>query len=274
MAKKKDESKEYDLAFNPWIGCSEVDAGCDNCMKSVLVDREKIGKNERRKTKEMTWAKVSVLNKRLVKTRMNFGRGRLFKVVNIGTSMDLFEDVKSISPLRNRLINSAWNRSRMVFLIPTKRPENVLRFMPVKGFAKNIVIGISVCDQESYDRAVPYMSRIQETGVKTYILATPLLEPINMSNSGFVPDWVVAGGEQSWSGVMDSAVRPLSLKAVKMLQSYCTKNSVPFFFKSLGYKKAKEVGIPVFGSTFSKYPKGLEWLKVREKPNFSNWIFK
>ena len=271
MAKKKkvDPSLEYDAVFNPWMGCAPVDSTCNSCHYQNVMHRERIPKEKRRVSEMSTWNGVAKLNRKL--KAYHFGKDNNHKVIRVGKGMDLFEDHSRIASTRMRFFKSAFQFDRITYLVCTKRPENVMEMWPKlrRGFKKyeNVMIGISVHDQESYDRAVPHALAMQDKGIQVYLSAEPLLEVIDMNGSGFVPVFVVVGGEVAWAFEHDK-VRPLSVDGVRVIKTYCTANSVPFFFKQLGNNLAHSYGISGSGKHFKTYPQGLNFLKVRELPRF------
>ncbi len=251
---------EYDKVYSPWIGCEEVDEGCENCPVERMIKIYGHPKGERTYLPHNNWNQILRLHKKLSQMRGNIGHKH--RVLSIGSYMDFFEDIPKYKAIRTRLLSKLVKLNLITWLIPTKRPENILKMLPANlPVSHNIVIGVSICDQKSYDRALPYLKELQGKGWKTYLLMTPLLGEVNMDQSGYVPDWIVVGGEVTYFSNAD--VRPLSMRNLQGVLIYCRENVIPVWVRSLGAAVEGNKG---------RNAESLKHLVIRDRPQFENWI--
>lgn len=246
--------------FNPWIGCTKIDALCQNCYAEKFAERygyAKWGeKGVRHKTSAANWKKPYAWNRKAQKEGVRY---RVF----CASLSDVFDDHESIKQeWRDELFTIIKNTPNLDWLLLTKRPENYIKFLPQDwghGYP-NVWLGVSVGDKLG---AVQRLDLLVSTPAAIrFISAEPLVERFPIPDEGI--DWIICGGE---SGTLNK-IRQLDLFDVKGLIDFCKRKGVKFFFKQLGSILSKKYNLQDgHGGTFEQYPAGLEWLKIREIPD-------
>lgn len=221
-----------DHTFNPWIGCTKVSAGCINCYAERDMDH-RFGRVEwgPRGTRSITSLanrqKPYKWNKRAQE------QGRV-ETVFCSSLADVFEDWRGEGDMdlwRAQLFSTIRQTPWLIWLLLTKRPENVKHMVPGSwhvDWPPNALLGFSAEDQGNYDFRI--MEAIQIPTPVLWLSAEPLLGPIslyNLSRSMNV-DWVITGGESGPNA------RPTHSKWVTNMRDACVANSVPFFHKQWG----------------------------------------
>lgn len=174
--------------FSPWIGCSHVHAGCQNCYAEILAGRLGVtwGPNgTRRRTAESTWRKVGVWNR---KAQCNWADGscasghgewcpqrsrpRVFPSL-----CDPFEDwggpvadwqrgVTTMQTSREDFFRLIDRNPNLDWLLLTKRPENVRRMWQHKdGPTLADIAGPIPC----LSRGVPWSSGWRENDLRSNV---------------------------------------------------------------------------------------------------------
>ncbi len=166
----------------------------------------------------------------------------------------------SLDMIREHLFHLIEATPNLIWLLLTKRPENINRMVPerwhLNGFPSNVWIGTSVEDQEQALKRIPHLVKVP--AVIKFLSCEPLLGPVNITNRDLknaysVPtrydemngkkvgiewtdpgedyigiDWVIAGGE---SGPEARVPHPDWFRS---LRDQCTKSNTSFLFKQWG----------------------------------------
>ena len=235
-------------SWNPWIGCTEVSPGCDNCYARTLDKRYKWGGAThwgagvpRHRTKN--WNAPLAWNKKAASTGQ---RWTVFpslcdpfdNEVKLAWIVDLFD-----------LIHATPN---LTWLLLTKRIGNVAKCgaYSYKGsFPPNVWLGASVVNQEEADRDIPKL--LYTPAAKRFVSYEPALGPVDFSKwllpkfgnltvlgktyeniefTNFL-SWIIVGGESSQGG---AKARPFDLAWARSTVSQCKVAGVPVFVKQLG----------------------------------------
>lgn len=303
--------------FNPWRGCTKVGEGCKHCYADTLSKRNPgtLGiwgpKGTRVVAAEAQWKLPGNWN---FKAAMDAGtakklgdsppeRPRVF----CASLADVFEDwagsmvdasgipVKAKGPwkcceeshaitmanARLRLFRLIFETPNLDWLLLTKRPENITRFIadgmnrawgiPNKHspFAQwmedwltnhkvpaNVWIGTSVENQATADERIPHLLKVP--AAVRFLSCEPLLGPVQFRN---VPGfnlagsagqeltrnlWVIVGGESG------SGARPMEESWADSIRMQCQIAGVPFFMKQLGGTKDKRHDIETFPMALRK----------------------
>ena len=112
--------------------------------------------------------------------------------------------------------------------ILTKRPQNIASRLPANWYPfgyDNVWLGISVENQEEYDRAGPYLLDIPAR--LKFVSYEPALGPLDIQPWP-KPCWLIAGGE---SGV---GSRPCEYDWMRDIRDQCDDYRVPFFLQAMG----------------------------------------
>ena len=264
-----------DGTFNPWWLCTEVGPGCRNCYAESLAKRYGYGWGQgapRRFFGDKHWNEPLKWNEKAKR------EGKKKKV--FCASMADWADNEVGQEHRDRLFALIKKTDWLIWQLLTKRIGNAKKMLPEdwrNGNAPtNIWFGITVVNQEEFDRDVP---KLFELNFSVHWLSVePQLGPINMTDNrndidwianGI--DWVVIGGE---SGPLDK-VRPFDIGWARDGIRQCRELRISCFVKQLGARTFMEPkdGAPLF-RTFShaeaadpdRWP---EDVRVRQFPEWS-----
>ena len=256
---------------NPWTGCTKVNAGCKNCYMYREKDRWK------RKGQESSEADV-------VKKTKGTGWKTVIRNAKSGErifveSMGDFWHEKADS-WREEVYEEMRKRPDVIYLIPTKRPQNIKERLPEDWGSKgwpNVWIGFSAEQQSSY---ADFYNAIQE--VPCYILwcsMEPMLEEIEADRvvvngeevnplAGSLKyrklDWIVVGGE-SGNDTGKHRYRPCEEEWMYKVVQACRRNEVAVFVKQMGTYLSKVMGITRDGKEVREFPMRL---RVQEYPEY------
>ena len=224
-----------DHSFNPWIGCAKVSAGCINCYAERDMDlrfgKVKWGpRGTRVLTKTANWNKPRKWNERAQEN------GHI-ETVFCASLADVFEDWQGnhlqphqMDDWREELFHMMVETPWLVWLVLTKRPENVMYMIPPvwrDSWPPNVLVGFSAEDQGNYDFRIREARKIPTPIL--WLSAEPLLGPINLYHGHEMDvDWVITGGESGPSA------RPTHSRWVSNIRDVCAANDVPFYHKQWG----------------------------------------
>ena len=219
----KDSGIEWcDHTFNPWVGCTRISSGCDNCYAATWARRSGLVQwdGPPRRTSESAWRQPYKWNSEASRSRR---RARVF-VASLG---DVF-DKQVPAEWRKDL----WALIRMCgaldFLLLTKRPQNIAAMLPESWPWPNVRLGFTAENQTEFDRRW-YAAR--NISACWFVSAEPLLGHINMAPAALSSpgiDWVIAGGESGPNA------RPTHPDWVRSLRDQCDVTGTAFFFKQWG----------------------------------------
>ena len=234
-----------DHTFNPWIGCTQVSAACDQCYAMVLMDRRyhrvKWGAGQERiRTSKENWRKPRSWNRKAQKLGI---RQRVF----CASLADIFdgEMPEVLNQWRSDLWKLIVETPFLDWLLLTKRPGNVMRMVPWENnWPQNIWIGTSVENAEWAERRLPILSEIP--AAVRFVSAEPLLGDFFLD--GYRIDWLIAGGESGFG------FRSLNVEHVRSLRDQCSKAGIAFFFKQWGGTTPKVGGRDLDGRQWSEFP--------------------
>ena len=214
-----------DATFNPWIGCTRVSAGCDNCYAERMAARYQWTQwgpsGTRKPTSAGYWRKPLAWNRQAER------EGTRRKVF-CASLADVF-DAGAPDELRERLWKLAKQTPYIDWLMLTKRPHNIRRMLPEdwgRGYT-NVWLGISAEGNASAVHRWPVLSRIPAT--VRFISYEPALERLLPlpETSGILPDWVIAGGE---TGPGSRESNPEWFREVR---DQCEEWNTAFFMKQM-----------------------------------------
>lgn len=272
-----------DHTFNPWIGCTKVGPGCDNCYAEHLMDhrlhRVEWGPDgERSKTSIANWRKPELWNQRAL------AEGRRYRVF-CASLADVFDSAVP-EHWRTDLWCLIQRTPHLDWLLLTKRIGNAHRMLPpfMKPY-KNLWIGATIVNQQEADRDVPKLLGLPAT--VRFLSCEPMLGSITLNSwdghlgelcgtcegyrgwgagpdiedcracdgSGLDGDpllhWVICGGESG------NNARPLDERWATNLYYDCYENEIPFFMKQ---------GSQANWSDFRNIESFPKVLRVREFP--------
>lgn len=228
-----------DHTFNPWMGCTKVGPGCDNCYAEALMDT-RYGKVEwgagkpRVRTSPSNWAKPRKWN-----------RDTPGAFVFCSSLADVFDN--EVEPAwRDDLFALIADTPNLVWLLLTKRIGNVEKM--VSTLPSNVAIGATMVNQEEYERDARKLFRV---GINLRPLFTfgsfePLLGPVRLDD--YAPHWIIVGGESG------ASARPMSLDDARQIQADAELYGRCFNFKQVGGRSADKGGHTLDGVTYFDRP--------------------
>lgn len=277
----KGPNGEKGFTFNPWIGCTKVGPGCDNCYAEADFDKRKHvvkwgAGQPRKRTAASTWAMPIRWNAEAKRLGVRY---RVF----CASLADVFDNEVPVT-WRRDLFDLIAATSHLDWLLVTKRIGNARRLFgeayldSARAWPGNIWIGATITNQAEADRDIPKL--LEVPAAVRFLSMEPLLGPVDLTdichNRGehtedhlsalFDPDddvdddgmpflyvdWVIVGGESGPNA------RPMHPEWVTGLRRQCADAGVPFLFKQwgewvpmLGYVE----GVPVTGPKFT-HPDG------------------
>jgi len=235
MAKTKIEWADFSI--NCITGCTRVSVGCANCyaiLQSFRCSKMGIDKYDgvtEKKNKVLDWTgKIRMFPKVLDEPGKRKIPTRYF-----GNSMsDTFHKDVPFDFI-DRIIQMCLNNPCHEFMILTKRPENIIKYLDsghtrveMLDQCKNLILMTSVENQEVADKRVPSLLSIRDLipGFPIGLSCEPLLGPINLIRGQI--SWCIVGGESG------HRARPMHPQWVRDIKDQCLGRNVPFFFKQWG----------------------------------------
>ncbi len=265
-----------DEVLNPIVGCTPASTGCANCFASDLHNKRHEAYNNGKLQNIPQYAKpfseIQFIEKRLQIAI----RRRKPTTYFVNSVSDLFhKDVtfEQIMKVMDMIHGCDWH----TFIILTKRPERMLEYLQYEESVHvedtinydHVYFGVSVEDQESFDKRVPILL---ETPVTNKILSIePLVGEIDMSTQiGCLEGWrvepehtencdpergcfsdcpqpvqvqcdpikaVIIGGESGKNA------RPCEYPWIKKITQQCDNGNVPVYLKQLGSHLAKSLNL-------------------------------
>ena len=207
--------------WNPWHGCIQKSAGCQNCYMYFL-DKQR-GKNG------ATIFKVQHhFDYPLQKDKTGHYKVKSGEQLRVCMTSDFF--LEQADSWRSEAWNIIKKRPDVIFFLLTKRPERVLSCLPKdwnEGW-ENIFFNVSCENQQMVDERLPLLKNLpfQHKGV----MVAPFIGAVSLFpylKDGFI-EQVIAGGE-NYEGS-----RPLKYEWVKALYDECVQTDVKFAFIETG----------------------------------------
>lgn len=216
-----------DHSFAPWFGCTRVSPACDHCYAEDWTVRRfhKAGwgtQTPRIRSAASTWQKPKTWNRAAAQQ---------------GTPLFLF--CSELSDVFDNQAPDAWRADlwrliretpALIWLVLTKRPQNMRRMLPPDwgtGYT-NVWLGVSAENQRETDRRLPILCHTP--CLRRFVSAEPLLGAVNLLPWLGMLDWVITGCE-SLPGKRPG--RPTDLACVRTLRDQCQRASVSFWLKQL-----------------------------------------
>jgi protein gp37 len=239
--------------FNPWIGCTKVSAACDHCYAEAWDQRfngARWGaKADRTRTSAANWRKPLSWQKHADHfMELEGQRQRVF----CASLADVFDNHTSIkADWRSDLWSVIRATPSLDWLMLTKRPQNIARFLPDdwgNGYS-NVWLGTTVENQTEADRRIPHLTAVPAS--VHFLSCEPLLGHVSLYRYLRELKWVIAGGE---SGVNFRRADPDWFRSIR---DQCTEYGVPFLFKQWegpSSKLIKSKGRELDGVVHDDYP--------------------
>ena len=216
-----------DHTFNPWTGCTRVSPGCDHCYAEAMSKRNPgaFGSWEpgarRKRTSMDYWNQPHRWNKAAGKAG---NRQRVF----CASMADVFDN-QAPEEWREDMWEVVRATPHLDWLMLTKRPQNIARFVPRDwdaGYA-NVWLGTTVEDMERARSRIPVLQAVP--AAVRFLSCEPLLEGLDLAPwlaRGGV-HWVIGGGESG------PGFRPIDAGWLRALRDQCAAAGTAFFAKQM-----------------------------------------
>lgn len=232
-----------DSTFNPFIGCTPVSPGCDNCYAARSTPARTMGVmwgagQPRHRTSAANWKQPEKWQRQATAFHAQHGRRRRVFCASLA---DVFDN-EVPDEWRVDLFKLIAATPNLDWLLVTKRIGNVARMLgdhPTVPLLPNIWLGITVVNQEEVDRDVPKLLRVP--AAVRFLSVEPMLGPVSFdglfadpsrisdgTNALEALSWVICGGESG------PKARPMHPDWARSLRDQCAAAGVPFLFKQWG----------------------------------------
>lgn len=237
-----------DHTFNPWMGCTKISEGCRNCYAATLTKNrmglDLWGLTAARQVTKAPWKNVLSWNESAKDGEpglLNNGKHLVFT----GSLMDWAEDRDDLIEPRRKMFELIRNCPHLWFQLLTKRPDNILRFLPEDwgdGY-ENVWIGTTIEDNRVAHRGDHLR---QVPAVVRFVSYEPAIGPLDQLDLTGI-DWVIYGGESG------PGYRPENKQWARDMCTRCQEADIAFFHKqSAGYRT--ELGIDLDGVIIRNFP--------------------
>ena len=257
-----------DATFNPWEGCTKISPACDNCYAATRAERFGTVKwgGPRRRTSASNWYNPRRWQKQADAFEAENGRPRFVFCASLA---DVFDNQVPVD-WRADLWDLIRDCDRLVWLLLTKRPQNIAKMLPDDwgdGW-KHVWLGTTVEDQKRADLNIPPLLRAP--AAKRFLSMEPLVGPVDLEwiidvqgGYGVCPlngyhadrgnadedgkamfdgdtwqgpqiDWIITGGESG------AYARPADPSWYRELCGTAQRYGVPFHFKQWGEYDAEQ----------------------------------
>lgn len=242
-----------DATFNPWWGCERVSPACAHCYAADVAKRwgnDLWAKGEFRFLSDGYWRKPVRWNHEAEHGSDDWpARTPMF--VFCASMADVFQDHDALVEPRERLWELVDATPWLVWLLLTKRPENIGRLSGWTQAPPNVWLGTSVENARHTFR----VDHLVEVPAPVHFLSCePLLGSLFEARGNRRPlelgdvEWVIGGGE---SGPNFRAPDPAWARE---LRDASRDASVPFFWKQWGGRHAKQGGKQIDGRQWCQRP--------------------
>ena len=152
---------------------------------------------------------------------------------------------------RDRLWRMVEQTPHLDWLLLTKRPENIERFIPARwidNYPENAWLGVTAENQAMADERIPLL--LQAPAKVRFVSVEPQLEEINLGLLGTIPgsspyalvgdgiDLVICGSESG------PKARRFDENWARSLRDQCVEAGVSYFYKQKLDAKGHKIGMP------------------------------
>lgn len=245
-----------DDTFNPWIGCTKVGPGCDNCYAEAQDGHRKWtpegwGAGKPRKRTTASW-------KNPVKWNREAEASGIRRRVFCASLADVFDN--EIDPSwRDDLFALIRETPMIDWILLTKRIGNVPKMLPDdwgNGYP-NVWLCISTVTQAELDRDWPKLAAVPATVRGLSI--EPQLEFVDITRAS--PDWIISGAESGPNRRYYSEAWP------RLLRDQCYDRGIAFFYKQI-IRDGKKIETPELdGRIWAEFPRSETSVKAGGQPD-------
>lgn len=215
-----------DHTFNPVIGCQKVSAACDFCYAETLMDT-RLGRvewgphGERKRTSAANWRQPLKWNRAAEAAGI---RARVF----CASLADVF-DTRWPAGARADLWQLIDETPHLIWMLLTKRPQNIAKMLPADVGTGNVWLGTTVENQDEARKRIPALCA--NDAAVHFLSCEPLLGDIRLDDFPEWPlDWIIVGGESG------AHARPMHPDWPRSIRDQCQDAGVPFFMKQMTKK--------------------------------------
>lgn len=238
-----------DSTFNPWIGCTKVSPGCDNCYAEALDKRHRwqgdthwgAGK-PRMRTSAANWRKPLAWNRKAAET------GKPWRVF-CASLADVFDN-EAPEAWRADLWALVAATPALTWLLLTKRIGNAAKMLPEET-PRNIWLGATVVDQEEADRDVPKL--LATPAYTRFVSYEPALGPVDWTRFKGL-DWIIVGGEST----QGAKARTFPIHWARTAVDHARKLGAAPFVKQLGSNVIDRNDAGFMGDGDDLWPSGTD----------------
>lgn len=177
--------------FNPWIGCTKVSPACDGCYAENLMDT---------RYHRVTWGGPGKgIGDRKRTSHGYWNQPRRWHRIAADDRTRPFVFCASLADVFDNQVPAEWRRDlfdliratpRLVWMLLTKRPQNIIRLGEAAGgLPRNVALGTTCEDEARWDSNVPALiaAKWELQPLFAFVSAEPLLGPIR-ARSAPIPD--------------------------------------------------------------------------------------
>jgi protein gp37 len=239
-----------DKTWNPIRGCSKVSAGCAHCYAEVMASRfGGPGLAYAGLTHRGHWNGIVRLVPDHLEDPLHWVRPQRIFVNSMSDLFHEYLDDEAILQVFDVIFRASQLRGH-VFQILTKRADRMKNILsrlrvdldhggrvylargntdhgtPLALLLPGLWVGISVEDQAAANARIPLL--LETPAAVRWLSMEPLLGPVDLTQFGAFPEWVVVAGESG------QHARPMDPAWARDLRDQCQQGKVPFFFKQWG----------------------------------------
>lgn len=219
--------------FNPWWGCTKISPACDHCYAeswAIRVGAKVWGaRAPRRFFQDKHWREPQRWNREAEISRC---RRRVF----CASMADVFENRRELNPWRARLWQLIQDTPWLDWLLLTKRPSLIGRYVPWQAkWPHNVWLGTTAESQDWAAQRIPKL--LEYPAVVRFISCEPLLGPLDLRCWLDHLAWVIAGGESG------PCARPTNPEWIRSLRDQCITARVAFHFKQWGHWRPESLSL-------------------------------
>lgn len=244
-----------DHTWNPWIGCTKVGPGCDNCYaKADFEDRKHrvVWGAAQARSRTKTWGDPVRWNRQHEAFFAEHGRRQRVFCASLA---DVFDNEVPVQ-WRIELMRLICETPHLDWLLLTKRIGNADQMLETafraahqgregwrENYLPNVWIGATIVNQSEADRDIPKLLAVP--AARRFLSMEPLLGPVDLNytrqriqatrsqlaraiNGETWIDWVIVGGESGPNA------RPMHPEWARSLRDQCKAAGVPLLFKQWG----------------------------------------
>jgi len=222
--------------WNPHVGCTKIDPGCDNCY--MFRDMKRFGQDPTtvRKTRAVFTGPLRWKDPRLIFTC---------------SWSDWFH--ADADGWRDEAWDIIRRTPHHTYQILTKRHGRIVDHLPEDWPLPNVWLGVSASEDEAFHRRCKTLRDVPGDFIR-FVSAEPLVGHVRITSDqvrDYNLDWIIIGGESGKN------CRPMNIQWARNIWWACDHAGIPFFLKQLGGHPDPRSGSLALldGELFTQMPK-------------------